>query len=142
MKFPVSDADRNAANGKRLLELTPVLRAEVEAILYEAKTLPAGLSVKFVILEALRSDKRQRELYAKGRSAPGPKVTELDGLKKRSKHQAGADGLAGAADLAPAETGYKAPLWQFLLLGALAVRRGLGWGGNFSWRDYVHVETG
>jgi len=46
------------------------------------------------ILEGVRSDARQAELYRQGRS-------KLDGVAKRSKHQPRNDGLSYAADVAP-----------------------------------------
>jgi len=46
------------------------------------------------ILEGLRSAERQQELYRQGKS-------KLDGVSKRSKHQAASDGFSHAADVAP-----------------------------------------
>lgn len=43
-------------------------------------------SVDFGISEGHRSVERQQELYAKGRTAPGPIVTYVDGVKKKGKH--------------------------------------------------------
>ena len=53
-------------------------------------------SVNFIVVEGLRSQARQAELYAQGRTTPGKIVTWV----KHSKHQ---DGLA--VDLAPFENG-------------------------------------
>jgi peptidoglycan L-alanyl-D-glutamate endopeptidase CwlK len=46
------------------------------------------------ILEGVRSDERQADLYHQGKS-------KLDGVRQRSKHQAGPDGLSRAVDVAP-----------------------------------------
>ena len=46
------------------------------------------------ILEGLRSQERQVELYRQGRS-------KLDGTTKRSKHQSGGGGWSWAVDVAP-----------------------------------------
>jgi len=46
------------------------------------------------VLEGLRSQERQAELYRQGRS-------KLDGTTKRSKHQPAADGFSWAVDVAP-----------------------------------------
>lgn len=57
--------------------------------------------VDFTITEGLRSTQRQQELYAQGRSKPGIKVTNVDGVKKKSNHQAKDDGYGYAVDLYP-----------------------------------------
>lgn len=61
--------------------------------------------VDFTITEGLRSDARQKDLYAQGRTKPGPKVTNADGRKNLSNHQDAADGkvdgLGAAVDLYP-----------------------------------------
>ena len=48
--------------------------------------------VDFTIVEGLRSDQRQKDLYAQGRTKAGIKVTNVDGVKKLSNHQDLADG--------------------------------------------------
>lgn len=57
--------------------------------------------VDFTITEGLRTTARQKELYAQGRSAPGPRVTKADGVNNKSDHQAKADGYGHAVDLYP-----------------------------------------
>lgn len=57
--------------------------------------------VDFTITEGVRSDQRQRELYAQGRTTPGPRVTNADGVKNRSSHQIKNDGYGHAVDLYP-----------------------------------------
>ena len=54
-------------------------------------------SQDFSVLEGVRSLARQKELYAKGRTAPGPKVT----WTMNSKHRKQADGFGHAVDLVP-----------------------------------------
>lgn len=49
-------------------------------------------TLRFLVVEGLRTKERQAQLWAKGRTTPGPKVT----WSEHSKHQ---DGLA--VDLAP-----------------------------------------
>jgi len=46
-------------------------------------------NVDFTITNGFRSVKEQQTLYAKGRTKPGKKVTNLDGVKKKSYHQSG-----------------------------------------------------
>lgn len=61
--------------------------------------------VDFTITEGLRSTKRQQELFSQGRTTPGVKVTNVNGVKNLSNHQDEADGrkdgLGQAVDLYP-----------------------------------------
>lgn len=57
--------------------------------------------VDFTITEGLRTAKRQQELYAQGRTKPGIKVTQKNGITSKSNHQAKADGFGHAIDLYP-----------------------------------------
>ncbi len=52
-------------------------------------------TVDFTVIEGVRSAARQAELYAQGRTKPGPKVTWV----KVSNHQAKTDGYGHAVDL-------------------------------------------
>ena len=53
--------------------------------------------VDFLVLEGVRTPQRQRELYAQGRTKPGPKVT----WTLKSNHFVKADGFGHAVDLCP-----------------------------------------
>jgi peptidoglycan L-alanyl-D-glutamate endopeptidase CwlK len=61
--------------------------------------------VDFTVTEGLRSTARQKALFAQGRSKPGLKVTNKDGVKSISNHQDEADGKkdgkGSAVDLYP-----------------------------------------
>lgn len=57
--------------------------------------------VDFTITEGVRTVARQKQLYAQGRTAAGPKVTNADGVRNKSNHQAKADGYGHAVDLYP-----------------------------------------
>lgn len=57
--------------------------------------------VDFTITEGVRTVKRQKQLYAQGRTAPGVIVTNVDGVRKKSNHQPKADGYGYAVDLYP-----------------------------------------
>jgi peptidoglycan L-alanyl-D-glutamate endopeptidase CwlK len=61
----------------------------------------ADTPVDFVITEGVRTQARQQSLYAQGRTAAGPKVTNADGVRNKSNHQAKADGYGHAVDLYP-----------------------------------------
>jgi ADP-Ribosyltransferase in polyvalent proteins/D-alanyl-D-alanine carboxypeptidase/Type III restriction enzyme, res subunit len=85
------------------------------------------------VVSSQRTAEQQQKLYAQGRSAPGPIVTELDGVNKKSLHQQGI-----AADLA--FTGKDS---QWALLGKIAKEEGLVWGGDWkTLKDYGHVQLG
>lgn len=57
--------------------------------------------VDFTVVEGLRTTARQQALYAQGRTKPGPKVTNADGVRSKSNHQAHTDGYGHAVDLYP-----------------------------------------
>lgn len=61
--------------------------------------------VDFTITSGLRTTAEQKALYAQGRTKPGSKVTNADGVKNLSNHQDEADGLkdgyGAAVDLYP-----------------------------------------
>ena len=94
------------------------------------------------ILEGARSDARQAELFRQGKS-------KLDGVKQRSKHQPGNDGLSRAVDVAcyPIDWRVQDPAiskrWVDFARVVFAVaeeqgvkvRWGMDWNQNWNWRD-------
>ncbi|MBN9312874.1 MAG: hypothetical protein BGO40_03035 [Chryseobacterium sp. 39-10] len=73
-----------------------------------AKVMKAAITnspVDFTIVCGLRTTKQQQEIFAQGRTKPGLKVTNADGVKNLSNHQDEADGkrdgLGAAVDLYP-----------------------------------------
>ena len=102
---------------ERLEELTEQgnFRAKVEAVIINANT---GRGMQLKIADALRTPERQAEKVKKGFSKT-----------MRSKHLAGSDGLARAADIVDARYGWDAPKDVWVLIGRLALTQGLGWGG-------------
>ena len=108
-----------------------------------------ALGFPMMVTEGLRSRERQQQLYAQGRTKPGKIVTYLDGVVRKSNHQAKADGYGHAVDCAFLVDidgdGPDDPSWAerhpWALFGAMAVALGLTWGGN--WKTLVdrpHVE--
>ena len=96
-----------------------------------------------LIVEGVRTAKRQAELYAQGRTKPGKIVTQLDGVTKKSNHQVKEDGFGYAVDLCFVVDGQ--PSWDdahpWKVMGAMAQHLGLIWGG--AWVRFVdrpHVE--
>jgi len=58
-------------------------------------------TVDFVVIEGVRTRARQTELYAQGRTKPGPKVT----WTMNSRHIPAGDGFGHAVDLGPIKDG-------------------------------------
>ena len=95
-----------------------------------------------IVTDGVRSTAQQLALYAKGRTAPGPIVTQADGLRVRSNHQVKGDGFGYAVDMTFLVHG--APVWletsPWRLYGEMARALGLSWGGVWSRPDKPHIE--
>lgn len=105
----------------------------------------------FTITQGVRTAEYQHELYSQGRTTPGKKVTNCDGYKFKSNHQAKSDGYGYAVDLAIYNPNVPGKLeWDALKLKmvfnhlkTIADKKGIviEWGGNWkSFKDYPHVE--
>jgi len=97
----------------------------------------------------LRTAKRQADLYAKGRTTPGPVVTHVDGVKKKSRHQPAEDDMGKAVDIfafvngnATWEARYYEPIARHLQKVAMAVFGvELEWGGDWEgFKDLPHFQ--
>lgn len=120
---------------ERLIGVHPVLIGVIESVLDE---MHADGHPMFVV-EGLRTDRRQAELYAQGRTTPGPIVTYKNGTTHRSNHQP-RDGFGWAVDCAfmgaqPFDDRH--PWEQF---GEALEARGISWGGRWSFSDKPHAE--
>lgn len=123
----------------RLVGVHPELVARVLKVL---KAMEA-LGFPMMVTSGLRTAEEQAKLYAQGRTAPGKKVTNIDGVRKKSNHQAREDGFGHAVDCAFVVDGK--PSWNERLpwaaYGACAKALGLKWGGDWrSLRDMPHLE--
>ena len=118
-------------------------------VLHEAiKNTP----VDFTIVSGVRTTEQQKELYAQGRTKPGPKVTNADGVRNKSNHQAKSDGWGHAVDLYPYYNGsvqvtdaQVVPKLKVIADHIIKTAKGMGinisWGGAWtSLRDYPHFE--
>ena len=85
-------------------------------------------AVDFMVIEGVREDTRQRELYAQGRTKPGPIVT----WTLKSKHRRQADGWGHAVDLLPAPYDWK-DLRKFDLVAQAMFRAAEELGKKIRW---------
>ncbi len=106
---------------------------------FKAECRKEGVDV--LIYMTHRSNEEQNELYAKGRTAPGPKITYAKG--GQSDHNFTIDGkpASKAFDAVPLRVidGKNRAVWNdpklWELMGEVAERIGLKWGGN--WKRFV-----
>ena len=105
--------------------------------------------VDFTITDGLRTTAEQQALYAKGRTVAGTRVTNADGLRSKSYHQAKSDGYGYAVDLYPYHSGSVQvnddKSLKVIATHIKAVAKSLGinieWGGDWkSIIDYPHFE--
>lgn len=92
--------------------------------------------LKVIITEGFRSVKRQDELYAQGRTAPGNIVTNAKGSWMSSQHQWGiAVDFTNSDDpeTKEKETVYNTKVMK--KMAKLAKKEGLAWGGD--WKGFV-----
>lgn len=113
-----------------------VSAALVDLNLFVAKNYP-GHEVK--IIEGYRSEERQKELYAQGRTKPGRIVTYKNGTTNESNHQS-----SMSVDLGVFKGGKyleNPPSAILSYWGHCARKQGLEWGGDWkSFKDTPHVE--
>jgi len=106
----------------RLQKLRPEIQGDVIEFLQQARA--AGYDLR--ITDGLRTMQRQAELYAKGRTAPGPRVTNAK--PGYSWHNFGL-----AIDVVPMVNGrpdYNTPGWSEI--GRIGEKLGFVWGGRWT----------
>lgn len=119
---------------------TKALHPQLQQKLCELKAACEKKGLRIKIGECLRSVAEQDELYAKGRTKPGQKVTNAKGSTYSSQHQWGiaadfyidmdVDGDGNRSDDA-----FNNSTGIFDRVGAIAKSVGLGWGGD--WKNPV-----
>jgi hypothetical protein len=118
---------------KRLQQLHPALAVAVRAMVADLAT--KGTVVE--VVQGLRTFAEQDDLYAKGRTTPGPIVTQARGGE--SNHNFGL-----AVDLCPFTNGtpdWNAPMSVWAAIGTSAEAQGLEWGGQWKkFLDKPHVQ--
>lgn len=102
----------------------------------------------FTVIEGVRTQERQQELYAQGRTKPGQRVTNADGVKNKSNHQVKSDGLGHAVDIVPYPVDWNSSV-KFnniavaMKLAACQLGIDITWGGDWSRLvDLPHFELG
>lgn len=133
--------------GKRSLESLKGVHPNLVKVMQEAiKNTP----VDFTITDGGRTTAQQQALYAQGRTKPGGRVTNADGVKNKSNHQAKSDGYYHAVDLYPYidgkidfndEHGKLKEIAAHIQYTARLLGVKIGWGGSWkgSW-DKPHFE--
>jgi peptidoglycan L-alanyl-D-glutamate endopeptidase CwlK len=121
------DPRSEAAIAGLLPEVHPYARSLVQ------KAADAGIQIK--IISGLRTFAEQEALYARGRTAPGPKVTNARG--GFSNHNFGI-----AFDVGVFESDrYKGESPKYRAVGVIGQELGLEWGGNWtSFVDQPHFQ--
>lgn len=111
--------DRSEKHIATLLpEVQPIARALVQ------KAAVNGINIK--VISGLRTYAEQDALYAKGRTAPGPKVTNARGGYSNHNFGIAFDiGVFSGSSYLPESPKYKA-------VGVLGMDLGLEWGGNWT----------
>lgn len=144
---------RPAKLGITSLERLSTCHPDLQRVILRAEIISP---LDFTVVEGIRSLTRQRSLYAQGRTAPGPKVTSLDGVSGISKHQARHNytglpvpdqtggAVSYAVDLAPWPTVWERA-WSFDVLAGVvltaaqiegvAIRWGGDWDGDWDRAD-------
>jgi len=119
-----------------LSDLHPTVQAKCEAHLSACKA--AGIDL--LVTCTYRDSETQNALFAQGRTAPGPKVTNARGGQSLHNYRV-------AYDVVPLRngkpvwktTGEDGDLWQ--TVGELGVEHGLEWAGKWKkFREFPHFQ--
>jgi peptidoglycan L-alanyl-D-glutamate endopeptidase CwlK len=128
---------------QRIALLHPSIQSEVMAIYDEICSALSGTAIcRFT--HTLRTFKEQNDLYAKGRTLPGQKVTNAKGGESYHNYGLAIDFVIinnGQAVWSRGEDfdGDKIPDWMEVV--KIFKKYGWKWGGDFkSIKDYPHVE--
>jgi hypothetical protein len=130
---PVPEAETlDARSIKNIATLKPEARGPMTSFVAQAKAWAKERGLDISVVEGYRSPERQAELYAQGRTKPGPIVTQAK--PGQSRHQS-----ARAIDVVITRDGKPVDekrLWA--QLGRIGQEMGLEWGG--SWKSIYDPE--
>lgn len=120
---------------KNLKTLHPKAQERARDFLKEAGDVLDDLGIVVKVISGTRSYAEQNALYAKGRTKPGPKVTNARGGYSNHNFGVAFDiGLFNGSDYLE-----DSPLYS--KLGPIGVKHGLEWGGNWkSFKDTPHYQ--
>jgi peptidoglycan L-alanyl-D-glutamate endopeptidase CwlK len=127
---------------QRLGKVHPVLAAKIRQL---SDTLAAeGIIIR--VVQGLRTYQEQAALYAKGRTAPGPKVTNAPAGSSYHNYGLAVDVCVGIPGSSPWQPDWKAvdakglrPTWARTI--TVAKKLGLTSGADFdSIKDYPHLQ--
>lgn len=104
--------------------------------------------IDFSITSGVRTTAEQKALYAQGRTTKGAIVTNADGVKNKSNHQAKSDGYGHAIDFCPYVNGKldwnNSANFKIIATHILATAKCLGIkvesGMNWKFLDLPHIE--
>ncbi len=131
-KPPVASTQTVDARSESVIAtLNPRVRPYARSLVLKAAA--AGITIK--VISGLRSYAEQEALYAKGRTRPGPKVTNARGGYSNHNFGIAFDiGVFDGSRYVPESSRYKA-------IGALGAELGLEWGGNWKTiKDEPHFQ--
>lgn len=121
------------------MTLTPVSRRRLDTCHPDLIEMVERVAerIPLIVVCGHRSVAEQRELYAQGRTKPGPIVTHIDGVNKKSKHNYTP---SRAVDLAPRPLDWNNIKGFEAIAAAMkeeAARMGvmIAWGGD--WKRFV-----
>ncbi len=118
-------------------DCVPQLRLKIRQVL----TAMDALGWPMLITDGFRTVAEQQRLYAQSRTAPGPRVTDRDGVLNKSNHQSGR-----ACDCTFIDHDTGKPTWDlrypWAAYGACVEAVGLKWGGRAAGplHDQPHAE--
>ncbi len=128
----VSDLkDIDPRSAMNIVTLRPEVQPYAVSLIHEA----AALGIVIKVISATRTSEEQDALFAKGRTAPGPIVTNA-----RAGHSNHNFGIA--FDIGVFRDGTYIPEGpEYNAIGAIGIRLGLAWGGSWqSITDEPHFE--
>ena len=126
---------------RNLSTLEPKAQDKFRKFIFHAKSIAASLGVDYVAISGTRGKEEQNALYAKGRTAPGDKVTNA--RYGYSNHNFGIaldfGVFAGRKYLDSSDPGWAAGVHR--AVAGVADQYGIEWGGDWkTFKDYPHFE--
>lgn len=123
-------------DSRDLKDLHPAVRAKAERMLAACKT--AGIDL--IVTSTLRDIEQQNALYARGRTKPGPKVTNARGGQSFHNYGLAFDVVPKVAGKPVWSTsGAALTIWQ--KVGKIGKSCGLEWAGDWrTFREYPHFQ--